>query len=232
MNMKQLTPSRMKKVILIVLSFMLSETLLAQRVVLDEDLRDSTTTHFGPNQRHFVAAYIHLGGAIAYDDGVVRYDLKRFNSDVAIGAHYRLKLTSFLGIGAMAGLNVSQFFLDTDSVYTNKVNRYRQTYNGLEGGAFLRINIGKRGDYRGFYLDGGVKGQVNYYVEDKLFMDSDVANSSTLILRNPNAARLLVPSAFVHINYNHIGVYANYRLDELRDDFLVTPLTVGLRFDL
>ena len=157
----------MKKIIFSIFIFSLFTFFAtAQSVVLEEDVKsDTIVKKWGANRSHFQHLYFDLNFVVdpAEKGAEVRYGLSH---GIGIGYRYKKRLCNTFALGLDGSY---RFFKYDIKQHKDKKVPKGINYNGdydkekykthtLSGEAFLRINVGKRGNLVGNFLDIGAYG--------------------------------------------------------------------------
>jgi len=147
----------------------------AQTEILHVDVDTNTTeSQFGPNRRHFIHTFMSLGLHTQIPANG-NYNFPR-SSYLSFGALYKLKLSNYFSTGITLSFENSSIQLAKDRPVTfpDSLRHSKETLDqfALSGSYYLRINMEKRGNSIGKYLDLGVGGLLqtgaNYQYEDPL----------------------------------------------------------------
>ncbi len=157
----------MKRYLLVIIALLFSSTLFSQEVLMDET-PDSlyTPKKWGPNRANYVHFYVAYGMAAGLPEGNA-FDLKySLSREWRFGVRYKRRICNHYAMGLDLSLssyryrilqnNSKQF---PDSLLHEKQYLQLPTV-GLE--YFNRINIGRRGDRIGNYLDLGAYATYTY----------------------------------------------------------------------
>ena len=246
----------MKNIFLSTLVILFIFPLNAQEVVLDMDVEDQYKGTRGPNMRHYTHFYIGTGFVMDFDEETgTRIDWWKSNH-VLFGYRYKLKLLSFYALGLdLNFMNTRYYFegrnenpLDPMNPLTYNLERDRHhlhnTGFGLE--FYHRINIGRRGNTLGYYLDTGIRGQWNMGDVEKIIIKTDDKNAFAGVTRIKNRKLGYVePLSYgltARIGFNKIILHGFYRLSEYFTDRIndavrveipeLPRLTIGIQYVL
>lgn len=148
-----------KQALVTIICLLLPFWLQSQTVILDveRDL-DSSKMKFGPNRLHYVNLFVGFGFLVGENQQGSRVESDG-SIDLKLGIRYKLKINETFSVGATLGFNsmnykirqeMGKFFPDTAM---NEIERLR--INGIETGIYARVNIGKRGNTVGKFIDFG-----------------------------------------------------------------------------
>ena len=154
------------KSIFMVLLLSLSMGAFSQEILLHQDVKsDSIRPTRSPNLKNFTYGYLGLGFPL-YTNESDNYTKPGVSSAFDFGVRYKRKFTNFLALGLALGMNATAFKIKQGASKTvpDTVNNDKEKFqvNSLPGSAFLRFNVGRRGNYIGNYLDLGAYGSWNF----------------------------------------------------------------------
>lgn len=143
----------------------------SQDVLLKQNVpQDATKPSYGPNLKHFVHAYVGLAFPVA-TNSQQNFIKAGLSSDVDLGLRYKRRLSNTLALGLDLGINATAYKIRQDDsktvpdTYAN--DREKIQVNTAVSAAWFRINVGRRGNYIGNYLDLGAYGGWNYMKKHK-----------------------------------------------------------------
>jgi len=156
---------RIKVIIALITIFYVPE-ILAQKVVLEEDVQaDSIRSEFGQNRKHFRHFYLTYGFVAGNDNmgSQINYGLSR---QIEFGYRYKRKLSNWYALGISLSANNELYnlkqstakILPNDSLHDSE----KLIFNDLKAEIYNRINLGKRGDIIGRFIDIGFYTGFNY----------------------------------------------------------------------
>jgi hypothetical protein len=212
----------------------------AQEYVVSEDIAiDSTIEKRGPNRKHYRHSYMNFGACIDAGETGGRVRQPRIDH-FTFGVRYKRRLAEHFAIGYDINYTVNDFALKQESskkIINNFINkRERMIFNIFEGGLFARINVGKRGNQLGKFIDLGGYGSVT--VAHTHFTLNRLADGSNVRTRTNGL------NYFQRFNYglnarlgmNKIALFGQYRLSDMfyaNWDFPELPrIMAGIEFNL
>jgi hypothetical protein len=238
----------MNKVITFIFLLFLGMNIFSQDVVIDKDVDEQYQTKKGPNYRYYNQFYIGFGGMADFDEETGAKINAWRSSNFIFGYRYKLKLLSFYALGFDLNFNQNIYFMEGDSEnpfdalnpLTFDIDEKKQTLtnNAFALEVYQRINIGKRGNSLGKYLDLGVSGQWNHTVKEtvkKEFTDEQNYYGKSLDVRR----KLDYIEAFQYdltarIGVNQFVVYGKYRMSDYFNDKFIMPelprLSLGIQY--
>jgi len=193
--------------------------IFAQEIMVSEpEAIDSSVARYGPNRRHYGHFLFNFGSSIDAGDAGARIVQPRLDQ-FSFGYRYKLRLFQHLALGLDAALTSFDYRLQQkagkilpDTVLHNKE---RMLFTVLNGGAYMRINVGRRGNQLGNYLDlggyGGLTVSHTHYTKDKL------PDGSTVRMRRNRLDyyQLFNYGVTARIGYKKLIVFGRYRLSDM-----------------
>jgi hypothetical protein len=153
-----------------------------------------------------------------------------------------LKLLSFYAIGLDLSFKSTTFFFeDSDAnpfdplnplTYNTERDRHRLENSGLGLEFYQRINIGRRGNTLGKYLDTGIRGQWNFSTVENILVKSDDQNLPSQRTRIKNRKLNYIEpfsySVAARIGLNKFLLYGEYRLSDIFKDEISDEVPVDI----
>lgn len=223
-----------------VLLVLLTIKVFSQDILLQQNVQaDSARPTYGPNLKNFVHGYIGLGFPF-YTNEEANYTRLISSTDFNFGIRYKRKLTPHFATGFDIGVASTAYKLKQDDAKTvpdNTLNdKEKIQVNTLRGSAWLRINVGRRGNFIGNYLDVGGFGGWNFQKKHKTINTNDdnekvkVSTSRLKYIENFSYGLL------ARLGFSRYSITANYRLSDLFKNSYSMPelpkLTVGFEIGL
>lgn len=235
------------RIAIITYLIVLSSTSISQEILLHKKTAETLSeSDFGPNKKNYIHSFIRLG-FYQNNNGVKTCVTDGRNSfSMGYGIRYKRKLSTVLSFGYDLGYEFNQYrfkrdvsslfsqlngVLTPDSLKVDKLN-----YSTLDLAPYFRINLGKRGDHLGKYLDFSVYGALMLSSKHVLKWDhpnSDLIKKSTYKSRRLRYTNKLFygfefryGNAFYNIflRYRRVNIF-NTRLSEA--PFQPSLLSVG-----
>lgn len=239
----------MKKILFSFLLLYSLSSIFSQDVLLDMDVEGQYKGTKGPNMRHYGHLYIGAGIVADFDEEPGTLIKWWRSGQFLFGYRYKLKLASFYALGIDARFSSIQYFFEDREenvydmmnplTYNRDRDRHYLMNNGMGLEFYQRINIGKRGNTLGKYLDTGIWGQWNFSnLEDILIRtDEDDVFSRRVRIKNRQLT-YIEPFSYgltARIGINKFIVFGNYRLSDLfksriSDSFPVVDIPEVPRF--
>lgn len=224
----------MKRILISVFLAFSFGIIFSQEVILDMDVEEQYKGTKGPNMRHYGHLYIGAGMVADFDEEPGTLIKWWRSGQFLFGYRYKLKLASFYALGIDLRFSSMQYFFEgrEENVYDMKnpltYNRDRDRHYlmnnsvGLE--FYQRINIGKRGNTLGKYLDTGIWGQWNFSnVEDILIKSNEDDVFSKRVRIKNRQLTYIDPFSYgvtARIGIDKFVVFGNYRLSDLFKDWI------------
>jgi len=160
----------MKKIFTIIF-LSISLVAFSQDILLQQNVKaDTIRPTRGPNLKNFTQSYVGLGFPL-YTSEAINYTRPGASSDFDLGLRYKRRITNFLAFGIDLGINATSYKLKQEEPKTvpdtvlNDKEKFQITT--LASSVFVRINVGRRGNYIGNYLDLGAYGGWNFQKKHK-----------------------------------------------------------------
>jgi hypothetical protein len=192
----------------------------SQTVLLQVDRKkDTFTSDKGPNEKHFVNFFYHIGFMLPPDKPGARI-IYGSSVDIGLGIRTKRKFSSIYSHGWEMGILYSDYKLKQeenrlipDSI-VNKMSRY--DYLSAFLGFYTRFNFDpKRGNYLGHFLDLGVTGQWHFSIK---YITKNNGQDGTLVktvTRKLNYTNVLNLQPYIRLGINHISIFGTYRIFDL-----------------
>ena len=222
----------MKKIVKIFIAFVLfpGMALHAQRVVMHKDVRTqllrNSDNEYGPNTRHFFSTFVSYGVIMPVNESDSVAVRENGSSNVFSGGwRYKRRLAEHFGIGLDVLYMHQSFRIKQDADknifspgFQNDLQKL--SFNTIGLGSYARLNIGKRGNTIGKYIDLG--GDAHYVFSDRLLTKNTVspstnngahqAKTSLQKLDYVAPAQLFI---LARIGYNGIALAGRYRFSDI-----------------
>ncbi len=229
----------MKRIIFLVAFIMAYAFAEAQEVVLSKDVEDQYKGTNGPNMRHFGQAYFGFGWIVDLDEEMGTAINPWKSGQLIFGYRYKLKLLSFYALGIDMNFKMNQYYFDGDdenpedsaNPLANVIGEKKHSLvnNGIGLELYQRINIGKRGNSLGKYLDTGIRGQWNMAnVEEYTLITKDdlYVGKTKVINRKLNYIEPFSYGLSARLGINKYILYSYYRLsDTFKPEFDIPELS-------
>jgi|GEM_PF-2333755 len=215
-----------------------SSSTMAQTVVMEQDVnQDTVISNFGKNKKYYFGSNMGFGAPIENATGSKRLEA-RSSYSFHYGVYYKIRLANFYSIVTQAAYQrpVYSFVVSDPNVYYEDL-----VLNNGSLALLNRINIGKRGDFIGYYLAFGAS--IDYTFKNKLKSKADVVDPDSpentyefykLALHRLNYINKTNFNAEVQIGINKFVLYGKYRLTDIiqpKMGYNLPTTTVGVLFD-
>jgi hypothetical protein len=229
----------MKKILtILLLSFSIAA--FSQEILLSQDVKaDSLRPTRGPNLKNYTHGYIGIGFPL-FTSEAVTYTKPGLSTTFDFGIRYKRKLSPNFAMGLDLGVNFSAYHIkqgEGKSVPDSVINDKEKFQIGTTvGSAFARINVGRRGNYIGNYLDLGAYGGWNMQKKHKTTNENEdgekVKESTTRLTYIENFSYGLLG----RIGIGRYALTSRYRLSDIFDASAEMPelprLILGLEIGL
>jgi len=208
----------MKQVFIIIL-LSLSFEVFSQDILLQQNVKaDSVIPAWGPNLKHFIQGYVGLGFPV-YTNEDVAYT--KFGTSMAVcpGLRYKHKISQNFAVGLDMGICLAAYKIKQEEgkfVPDTIINdKEKFQFNSLAGSAYMRINMGRRGNYLGNYLDLGAYGGWNYIKKHKTTNESPEGEKVKILTTRLNYVENFSYGLLTRIGINRFALTASYRLSNI-----------------
>ena len=191
----------------------------AQEVLVSEPVAiDSSVARYGPNRRHYGHFFVNFGSSIDAGDAGARIVQPRFDQ-FSFGYRYKLKLFQHLALGADIALTNFDYRLKQQEgkilPSSDLHDKERMLFSMVNGGAFIRINVGRRGNQLGNYLDLGAYGGLTF--SHTHFTKDKMPDGTTVRIRRNRLDyyQLFNYGAAARIGYKRIALFGRYRFSDM-----------------
>lgn len=229
----------MKKLVTIVL-LAISLGASAQDILLQENVKaDSIKPTRGPNLKNYVHGYIGLGFPV-FTNEAVAYTKPGLSSDFNFGLRYKRKLSNHFAVGLDFGVNSTSYKIKQDqwkTVPDTVINdKEKIQVNSLVGSAYMRINVGRRGNYIGNYLDLGAFGGWNMQKKQKTVNKNENGEKVKVITSGLKYIDNFSYGLQARIGVSRYALTAKYRLSDIFESSYTMPelprLVIGVEVGL
>jgi hypothetical protein len=143
----------------------------SQDILLQQNVKaDTIRPTRGANLKNFTYTYIGLGFPFNTSE-TANYTKPGLSSSFDIGIRYKRKLTNYLALGLDLGLSSTSYKIKQNEpkTFPNTTVNDKEKFqvSTLAGSAFIRLNVGRRGNYIGNYLDLGTYYGWNFQKKHK-----------------------------------------------------------------
>ncbi len=229
----------MKKILSILL-IVLAGSAFSQEIVFSEDVASDTVRPTrGPNLKKFMHPYIAIGFPF-HTDEALDYTKAGASSVFDYGVRFKRKLNNTFAVGMDISMNWAAYKIkqkDGKSVPDSiRHDQEKFQVNSLTPAVYARINVGRRGNYIGNYLDLGAYGSWNFRRAHKT---TDKNSQDELVKVMTTRLDYMEPLSYgvlARIGVNRYVLTARYRLSDLFTESSKLPelprLSAGIEFGL
>lgn len=208
----------MKRIFTIVL-FSISLGAFSQDILLQQNVKaDTIRPTRGPNLRNYSHLYIGLGFPL-YTSENVNYTIPGLSSELNMGLRYKRRITNYLATGMELELSATSYKLkqtDTKTIPDTVVNDKEKFQIGaLMGSGYVRINLGRRGNYIGNYLDLGAYGGWNFQKKHKTTNGNNEGEKVRLSTTQLKYVENFSYGLLARIGVSRYAFTAHYRLSDI-----------------
>ena len=222
-------------------------SLSAQDIVLDKNVDKQYKDEKGPNTKHYGHFYEGIAFPVPYKNVSGAKVIPGRSFELELGYRYKLKLLSFYAVGFDVTNRWVRYGIEPEEAIVpdiaanplsqaKQVNRLFLGITSLGAEAYNRINIGKRGNYLGNYLDFGIREEWNYgrkLILREIASNGNYYEKSRAVQRNLNFIEKFSTLVTARIGINKVSIYGNYRVSDLISSGYSTPelppLTTGIQ---
>ncbi len=222
----------MKKFLFTLTTVLLFSTLQSQDIILDKNVEEQYKGKTGPNMRHYGHFYSAFGLVADFDEKAGTAIKWWRSGQYLVGYRYKLKLLSFYALGLDLSYKRTQYFFEgieenevnisNPLTYNTERDKHRLINNGIGLEFYHRINIGRRGNTLGKYIDTGIRGQWNFADVENIVIKVDDPNAPSQRIRiKQRGLNYINPFSYgltARIGFNKIIIHANYRLSDYFKD--------------
>ena len=223
---------------LIFLSF--SFGAFSQDILLAQNVKaDTIRPTRGPNLKHFVQGYVGLGLPVYTNEDVI-YTKFGASSAIDFGLRYKRKLASHFAIGLDLGASLAGYKIKQDDGKTvpdtiiNEKEKFQ--INTIMGSAYMRINVGRRGNYIGNYLDLGAFGGWNCVKKLKTSNENAEGEKVKVVTSGLNYVENFSYGLLTRLGSGRYAFTAVYRLSDIFEASYEIPelprLTIGVEIGI
>jgi len=229
----------MKKLFTILLILLASRT-FSQEILLEQNvLADSVKPGRGPNLKNFVHPYVGLGFPL-YTSEEISYTKTGSSTRFDFGLRYKRKFCNTFAMGMDLGLNTTGYKIkqnDGKTMPDTLINKKEKFQLGTATVAvFARINVGRRGNYIGNYLDIGAYGSWNMAKKHKTTNKNGEGEKIRVLTTRLTYFEEYSYGLLGRIGTNRYALTASYRLSDIFKSSYTMPelprLIVGVEVGL
>lgn len=193
-------------------------------MLLEQDVNaDTVLPSSGPNMKNYTHSYFRYGFVAGSSDSAGADIKPGYSSEFAFGVRYKRRISNFYSLGFDVFYNTINYHLKQDSskIFPNPVlhKKEKLAYNNFGLELYNRINVGKRGNILGNFVDIGGYGEwgslIKHFYRDELAVAQTGAS-----VREVTNKRLLYTSnlnygAVARFGINRYVLYGKYRFSDI-----------------
>ncbi|MFA5971315.1 MAG: hypothetical protein WC780_03100 [Lentimicrobiaceae bacterium] len=219
---------------------LLSLGAFSQEILLKQNVQaDSIRPTRGPNLRNFTQGYIGFGFPI-HTNEVLNYTRTGTSIDFDFGLRYKRRITNYLAAGLDLGIITAAFKLKQKSPKTvpdTVINdKEKIQISSLVSSGYVRINVGRRGNYIGNYLDLGAYAGWNFQKKHKTTNENDEGEKVKVLTSKLNYVESFSYGLLARLGVSRYALTAQYRLSDIFKNSYAIPelprLIVGVEVGL
>jgi hypothetical protein len=231
----------MNKITSIFVCFLvLSLSVCAQEEILEMNPAvDTIEPVKGPNRKHYVHPFMSFG--LCIDAGETGAQVRQPRVDqFSFGFRYKRRLAEHFAWGWDLAYNVTDFALKQDLIKTTPdsfiYDSQRMLFYNAQAGLYIRLNIGKRGNTLGKYID--LAGYGDAVFAHTLYTKYHLLDNSVVRSRRSGLGyfQRLNYGAQVRFGFKKVIFYGQYRLSDMfykPENFAELPrIIAGIQFSL
>lgn len=212
----------------------------SQDILLNQNVRaDSIRPTRGPNLKHFTHFYVGLGFPVS-TNGIENYTIPGLSTGLDLGFRYKRRINNYLATGLELGINSTSFKLKQkepktvpDTILNNKE---KLQISCLKSSGYIRINIGRRGNYIGNYLDVGAYGDWNFQKKHKTTNENEDGEKVRVSTTRLKYIENFSWGVLARVSVSRYAFTAHYRLSDIYKSDMAVPelprLIVGVEVGL
>lgn len=229
----------MRKIITITL-LLTSLGAFSQDILLQQNVKaDTIRPTYGPNLKNYFYGYIGLGFPL-YTNENVNYTKPGVSLNFDLGLRYKRRITNYLAVGLDLGTNTTGYKLkqtDPKTIPDTVINdKEKIQISTLSGSGYVRINVGRRGNYIGNYLDLGAYGGWNFQKKHKTTNENTDGEKVRLSTTRLKYVENFSYGILARIGMNRYSLTARYRISDIFNSSYALPelprLIVGVEMGL
>ena len=229
----------MRKIITITL-LLVSLSAFSQDILLHQNVKaDTIRPTYGPNLKNYFYGYIGLGFPLHTNEDV-NFTKPGVSSNFDLGLRYKRRITNYLAMGFDLGTNTTGYKLkqtDPKTIPDTVINdKEKIQISSLMSSGYVRINVGRRGNYIGNYLDLGAYGSWNFQKKHKTTNENTDGEKVRLSTTRLKYVENFSYGILARIGINRYALTARYRISDIFKSSYVVPelprLIVGVEVGL
>ena len=229
----------MRKIITI--AFLLASlSAFSQDILLHQNLKaDTIRPTYGPNLKNYFYGYIGLGFPL-YTNEDVNYTKPGVSSNFDLGLRYKRRITNYLAMGLDLGISTTGYKLkqsDPKTIPDTVINdKEKIQISSMMSSGYVRINVGRRGNYIGNYMDLGAYGGWNFQKKHKTTNENAEGEKVRLSTTQLKYVENFSYGFLARAGINRYALTAKYRVSDIFKSSYAIPelprLIVGVEVGL
>jgi len=217
----------MKKLNLLILILCFSLIVNAQKVLMEETVKELGIETQGPNLEHFTHLYFDYGFVVGKPEGKGAEINYGSSHTFTAGIRYKRKISDLYAIGFDINYHYMVFNLLQDStkklVPNNLIHdKEKLIFHNLGLELYNRFNFGRRGNIVGKFIDIGAYGywafSRKHYILDKTHNSIYLADNEETTYTGLDYATWYNYGVRTRLGFNRYVISATYRLSDLFND--------------
>ncbi len=229
----------MKNIFIIIL-VSISLGAYSQDILLQQNVKaDTVRPTRGPNLKNFIHGYVGIGFPIPMNENV-SFTRPVLSAGFNMGMRYKRKISNNLAIGLDLDFNTAAYKIKQkgNKIFPDTIinDREKLQVSSLGSSAWLRLNVGRRGNFIGNYLDLGGYGSWNFQKKHKTSNTNDAGEKIKVVTSKLNYIDTFSYGLLARIGISRYSLTARYRLIDIFKASYAMPelprLIVGLEVGL
>lgn len=211
--------------IFFLLALLVASAANAQHPLIEVDVASDTLRgNYGQNKLHYVHFNSGLGFVASEPEGDSLALTYGMSYQAFSGFRYKLRLTNWLATGLDLNYVNTRYRIAQDSAKnvpsTHLYDRESLVRHAVNGGVYVRFNVGKRGNVIGKYLDLAGFGSYSFAHRHRTLQrfdepNADGAKVSRAVNRNLSYVNRVNYGVKARLGMHGFAVYASYRLSDV-----------------
>jgi len=244
--MTNISTLSIRTIVLFILIAFFVKNIEAQKILLEEDVRSNYQQLLkGQNRLHYHHIFLEYGFAVGNSEGKGADVDYVYSGTFTTGYRYKFKVANFYALGFDVYYCYMSYHLNQDStskLVPNSIvhDKEKLKFNNAGIELYNRINLGKRGDRIGNFIDAGVyfnwAFSIKHYTEDKLDSKNEHrAKFVEMVNKNLDYTERYNYGWRCRVGFNRYVISLSYRVSDLFNDQFEAELPryiVGIQIGL
>lgn len=206
-----------KTIIFLLLSVSLSA--YSQNILLQQNVKaDSIRPTKGPNLKHYTQRYIGIGFPV-FTNETLNYTKPGASSNFDLGLRYKRRFTNYFASGLELGINTTSYRLkqnEPKNVPDTVINdKEKLLISSLYSSGYVRINVGRRGNFIGNFMDLGAYGGWNFQKKHKTTNENENGEKVRLSTTQLKYVENFSYGLLARIGISRYAFTAHYRVSDI-----------------